>query len=166
MNSIFARSSVRHYLDQPIEKEKVDLILRAGFAAPSAMNAQPWEFIVIDDPKVNQQLSELSPYAKMLAKAPLGIVVCANLERSHMIDFCEQDCAAATQNMLVEAKTLEIGSVWLGMYPLEDRVNALREYFQLPEHIVPLWMIAFGYPDEKENIKDKFHEEFIHYQKW
>lgn len=90
----------------------------------------------------------------------------ANLERNSVIDFCEQDVAAATQNMLLEAQSLGIGSVWIGVYPLKMRVALLKEHFALPEHIVPLWMIAFGYPAEKAKVKDKYHPEYIHFGKW
>ena len=166
MNIIFERCSIRKYQNKAIEKENIELILKAAFCAPSARNAQPWEFIVIEDKSTLQTLSTFTPYAKPLQNATLGVVVCANLNRNSMIDFCEQDLAAATQNMLLQAQTLGIGSVWIGVYPIEERVAMLKEHFKLPEQIVPLWMIAFGYPDEKANIKNKFQESYIHYEKW
>lgn len=166
MNSIFTRTSVRKFTDQKIEKEKIDLILKAGFAAPSASNRQPWEFIVVDDTEKITKMSTFTQYSKPMEKAAFGMVVCANLERNDKVDFCEQDCAAATQNMLVEAHELGIGSVWIGVYPNDDRVQVLRDYFSLPDNIVPLWMIAFGYPDETPAVKDKYKPEYIHYNKW
>lgn len=166
MNSIFERCSIRRYQDKPIEKEKVDLILKAAFCAPSAKNAQPWEFLVIQDKATIETMSTFTPYSRPLKGASMGMVVCANLNRNNMIDFCEQDCAAATQNMLLQAHELGIGSVWIGVYPMEERVKLVKDYFKLEEHIVPLWMIAFGYPDEKGNIKDKFNLDYIHYEKW
>lgn len=166
MNEIFERCSIRRYTDQKIEKEKLDLILKAAFCAPSAKNAQPWEFLVIEDLEELKKMSTFTPFAKPLANASLGIVAMANLERNSVIDFCEQDVAAATQNMLLEAQSLGIGSVWIGVYPLKMRVALLKEHFALPEHIVPLWMIAFGYPAEKAKVKDKYHPEYIHFGKW
>lgn len=166
MSSIFERCSIRKFKMTKIEKEKQDLIIRAAFAAPSAKNAQPWEFLVIEDEAQLKEMSTFTPYAKPLANAALGMVVLANLERNDLIDFCEQDCAAATQNMLLEAQELGIGSVWIGVYPILERVQIIKDHFHLPEHIVPLWMIAFGYPDQEPNIKDKYQPEYIHYHHW
>ena len=166
MNSIFSRCSIRRFKNIKIEKEKQDLILKAAFAAPSAKNAQPWEFIVIEDEQELAKMSTFTPYAKPLEKAALGMVVLGNLQRNDLIDFCEQDCAAATQNMLLEAAELGIGSVWIGVYPMHDRVQMIKDHFQLPDHVVPLWMIAFGYPDQSPNIKDKFNPDYIHYHHW
>lgn len=166
MNSIFNRCSIRKYQTKKIEKEKQELILKAAFSAPSARNAQPWEFLVIEDEETLAKMSTFTPYAKPLEKAALGVVVLANLKRNDLIDFCEQDCAAATQNMLLEAQELGIGSVWIGVYPKMEWAEKLKQHFQLPEKIVPLWMIAFGYPDQKPNVKDKYREDYIHYHHW
>jgi len=166
MNSIFKRCSIRRFQTTKIEKEKQALILKAAFAAPSAKNAQPWEFLVIEDEEELAKMSTFTRYAKPLEKAALGMVVLANLERNDLIDFCEQDCAAATQNMLIEAQELGIGSVWIGVYPIQEWVQTIKEHYHLPAHIVPLWMIAFGYPDQNPNIKDKYKPEYIHYHHW
>ena len=166
MNSIFTRCSIRKFKKTKIEKEKQELILKAAFAAPSAKNAQPWEFLVIEDEDELARMSTFTPYAKPLENAALGIVVLGNLQRNDMIDFCEQDCAAATQNMLVEANELGIGSVWMGVYPVQEKVQVLKTHFQLPDYVVPLWMIAFGYPDQEPKIKDKYNTNYIHYHHW
>lgn len=164
MNSIFDRCSIRKFKKEALKKEEIDLILKAAFCAPSAKNCQPWYFIVTEDPKKLKELSEFSPYAKLLAQATLGVVVCADTTCNPSLDYCQQDCAAATQNMLIEAKELNIGSCWLGGYPNLDRVQKLKTYFNLPENTVPLWMVAFGYPDQKQEPKDKFKESKIRYE--
>ena len=166
MNSIFERTSVRKYTDAPIEKEKLDLILRAGFCAPSAHNFQPWEFVVVQNKDKLKEMSTLTPWARPLAGASLGMVFCCDTTRNPNMSRCQQDCAAATENMLLEAKELGVGSVWIGVYDDADRVEKVRNAFSLPEHIVPLWMAAFGYPAETPAVKEKYREERIHYEEW
>ena len=166
MDSILNRTSVRKYKDLPLKKEEIQKILRAAFCAPSAANKQPWQFIVVENKETLCDLSLMTPYAKPLEKAALGIVACADLNVGINIDYCQQDVAAATENMLVEAKNLGIGSCWLGVYPEAERMLALNQYFQLPKGIIPLWMISFGYVDEEIRVKDKWNKERIHYEKY
>ncbi len=164
MNSIFERTSVRSYKAQRLKKEEVQQILQAAFCAPSARNAQPWYFIVIQDKGKLEKLSHFSPYASFLKEAAMGMIVCGDLSKNASIDYCQQDCAAATQNMLIEAKKLGIGTCWLGGYPNEDRVSYLREQMQIKEPLIPLWMISFGYPKEEPAIKDKWDDSKIRFE--
>lgn len=164
MNAIFDRCSIRQYKQQPLKKEEIQLILKAAFCAPSASNKQPWFFIVVNDKNKLEKMSTFTPYATPLKKAAMGIVVCTDLNCNQYIDYGQQDCAAATQNMLLEAHELGIGSCWIGFYPHQDRVEKLKNYFQLEENIVPLWAVAFGYMDEAPNIKNKWKEEKIRYE--
>lgn len=166
MESIFNRTSVRKYKKQTLKKSEIDLILKAAFSAPSAANRQPWQFIVIENKDTLKDLSTMTPYASFLKDAAMGIVVCADKNLNDNLDYCQQDLAAATENMLIEAKSLGIGSCWLGVYPNEDRYLAINQYFKLPKGIVPMWMISFGYPDQEEVVKDKLDGEKIHYEKY
>ena len=166
MNSLFNRCSIRRFTNEPLTEEQINLLMKAAFSAPSAKNAQPWEFILVTDPRKLHELSDLSPYAKPISGSALGIIVCANLNRNEMIDFCEQDCAAATQNILLEATELGLGGVWLGMYPAPGRSERLKVVFNLPDKIVPLWMLAIGHPDEQTSVKDKWNDAYIHYEEW
>lgn len=166
MDSILKRTSVRKYKKEALKKSEIDLILRAAFSAPSAANRQPWQFIVVENKDTLKDLSEMTPYAALLKDAAMGIVVCADKSKNDSLDYCQQDLAAATENMLIEAKSLGIGSCWLGVYPNEDRYLAVNQYFKLPKGIVPMWMVAFGYPDQEEVIKNKFDEKKIHYEKY
>lgn len=166
MKAILTRTSVRKYLDKQLSKGEIEQILRAGFAAPSAKNTQPWEFIVVENKQTLATMSTFSPYAGLIKNAAMGMVVCGNTDRNPIVDYCQQDCAAATENMLVAANDLGIGSCWIGIYPHEERMKPIRDLFNLPENIVPLWMIAFGYPDQKIVVKDKWDESKIHYEKF
>jgi nitroreductase len=166
MNPIFERASIRKFTDEKISKEQLDLLLKAGFAAPSAANKQPWEFVVVQNPDILEQLSKLSPYAGLLAGAALGIVVLADTRNHLDISYDIQDCAAASENILLEAVELGLGGCWLGFYPVQERVARLREFFDLPEHIVPMWILALGHPAQDANVKEKFKEEKIHYESY
>lgn len=167
LDCIFSRRSIRKYKQIPIEKEKIQLIIKAGMYAPSAGNQQPWHFIVIDDRNLLDYISEKHPHAKMLKEAQIAILVCAdlNLEIKYKNNWV-LDCSAAVENMLLCATDLGIGSVWLGVYPNPDRIEMIRKLFDLPENIIPHTLISLGYPNEEKSTEDRFKPERIHYNKW
>lgn len=169
MNSLFERASVREFTEEEVEIQDIEDIIRAGMQAPSAMNSQPWEFIVVNDPEDMEAVSKMSPYVGPAAGAQKLIIVLANkkiLEEYGTFDYFQQDLGACTQNCLIEATDRKIGSVWLGMYPNEERVNALREYFDIPDHIIPFAVIALGYPVEKPAARRNFKPEKIHFARY
>lgn len=166
MKTIFDRRSIRSFTDEKVSKEDLEKLLRAAMAAPSAKNGQPWEFIVVQDTEKIQKMSRLTPYARPLMHAPLGIVVCGNLEVNSYIEYCMIDCAAATENLLLEAHHLGLGGVWIGMYPWPGNFEKFNELLTLPEHIKPLWMIAVGHPSQEGVYIEKYKEEKIHFEDW
>lgn len=163
LDNIFARKSVRTYLNKGVEKEKIDLMLRAGMAAPSGKDVRPWEFVVISERATLDSMAAALPYAKMLNQARYAIVVCGDSTRS---SYWYLDCSAATQNILLAAESLGLGAVWTAAYPYEDRMETVRKYTALPENILPLCVIPFGYPDTQQQPKQKYDEKKIHYEKY
>ena len=166
LDNIATRTSVRDYEARPVEKEKVEKMLRAAMAAPTAMNKQPWHFVVVDQRNVLDALAGANPYAKMLKKAPLAIVVCGNTDK--MIegggrDFWIQDASAATENLLLAAHAMGLGAVWTGAYPSEERCISISKVLSLSDKLIPLNMIVVGYPAEQPQPKQKFKEENISY---
>lgn len=166
LDNIATRTSIRDYEARPVEKEKIEKMLRAAMAAPTAMNKQPWHFVVVDQRNVLDALAGANPYAKMLKKAPLAIVVCGNTDK--MIegggrDFWIQDASAATENLLLAAHAMGLGAVWTGAYPSEERCISISKELSLPDNLIPLNMIVVGYPAEQPQPKQKFKEENISY---
>lgn len=165
LQAIQNRKSVRKYTDEAVPKEKIELLLRAAMAAPSSKNNQPWLFYVISNREVLTKLSEELPFAKMLAKAPLAIVVCGDNTKG--VTNPEQslnwalDCSAASQNLLLAAEAEGLGAVWTGVFPYSDRVKAVQGALHLPENIMPLNIIPIGYPDGEHMPKDKFNPDAI-----
>ncbi|MBN1299405.1 MAG: nitroreductase family protein [Actinobacteria bacterium] len=166
MKEIFERRSIRKYTGKPIPKEAVDKMLKAAMAAPSAGNQQPWEFIVIDDKTIFEGIMKCHPYSYMLKEAQLAIVICADLERETHIGYWQQDCAAATENLLIEAQHLGIGAVWLGIYPRKERVNGLKELLSLPERVMPMAVVSLGYPAEAKEPSNRYDPLRLHFNKW
>ncbi len=169
MNAIFTRRSIRDYLDQPVEKEKIKRLLRAAMQAPSAHNRQPWEFLVVTDREAKAQLAAMSPYAKPAEKAPCVIVVLANenvLDKNSDIKWWPQDLGACTQNILLQAVEEGLGAVWMGFYPRADRCNAAIEFLRLPEGILPFCLIAVGYGKQENHFTDRFQAHKIHYEQY
>lgn len=166
LDNIATRTSIRDYEARPVEKEKIEKMLRAAMAAPTAMNKQPWHFVVVDQRNVLDALAGANPYAKMLKKAPLAIVVCGNTDK--MIegggrDFWIQDASAATENLLLAAHAMGLGAVWTGAYPSEERCISISKVLSLSDNLIPLNMIVVGYPAEQPQPKQKFKEENILY---
>ena len=166
MKEIFERRSIRKYLELPIPEEDIEKLLRAAMAAPSAGNQQPWEFILIKDKSIMADIMSVHPHAQMLKEAQLAIAVCGDLSKEKHVGYWVQDCSAATENILLEARHLGLGSVWLGIYPKEDRVKGLIKILSLPENIIPLSIVSLGYPAEKKEPSGRFDKSRIHTNKW
>ena len=166
--NIHARKSVRQFTAEPVSQEDVETILRAAMAAPTAMNIQPWSFVVLSERADLDALSDQLPYAKMLKQAPLAIVVCGETSMGEGREniFWEQDCSAATQNLLLAAEALGLGAVWTAAYPDVDRCNAIKEALGMPENVMPLCVVPVGHPAGDNQPKDKWKPEKIHYGRW
>ena len=166
MNPIFNRASVRSFDGRRVEPEKVELLLKAAMAAPSACNQQPWEFVVATDPAVLEALSKCSPYAGCLSRAPLGIAVCMRTEGLIAPSYTQIDASAATENLLLEAAELGLGAVWLGIAPGPEKMEAVRQVLGAPETIQPFCLVACGYPDRPAVPANRYDPARVHYEKW
>ena len=166
LEAIFKRRSIRQYKPGEISQQDIETLLKAAMAAPTARNCQEWEFVGVRDKKMFKKMLEIHPYARMLEHADCAIVVCGNTQREHAPGYWMADCGAATQNILLAATSLGIGSVWLGVYPNEERMAGVAKILGLPDHVKPLNIIALGYPDEKKEDVDRFDPAKIHEEKW
>lgn len=163
MKEIFERISIRKYQDKPIEHEKIEQILKAAMAAPSAGNQQPWEFYVVTNKEKIKLLSEISPYAACAQNAPLVIVPCYRTEGLRWRETVLLDLSAATENMLLEITSLGLGGVWLCSAPLEDRMTKAETALDIPKNFRAFALIAVGYPAETRPQQMRFDESRIHY---
>ncbi len=166
IDAILTRRSIRIYRDEPLPDLVIYELLRTGMAAPSAGNEQPWHFVVIKDKGTLQRITEIHPYSQMLKEAPVAVLVCGDLILEKHKGFWAQDCSAATENILIAARAKELGAVWLGIYPRENRVKGLRKLLDIPDNIVPFSLIPIGYPAEDKGREDRFNEDRIHLEKW
>ncbi len=168
LENIMTRSSVRDFTGQTVSKDTLDILIKAGMAAPTAINKQPWAFVAINDRQILDSLMNVHPYSN-LEKAGAAIVVCGDMQRTiegPMGVFWVQDCSAATENILLAAHALKLGAVWCGVYPRPELIPEVSRVLSLPDYIVPLNIITIGYPSGKQKPKDKWKPEYIHYQKW
>lgn len=162
MNSIFHRVSIRKYQEKKIEQEKVEQMLRAAMAAPSACNQQPWEFYVVTDKNVIEKLSKTSPYAGCAKDAPLVFVPCYRKD-GIAPDYFEIDLSAAVENLLLQADALSLGAVWMGIAPDAGRMNAVREVLDIPQTLEPFALVPCGYPAEERPQENRYDESRVHY---
>lgn len=164
MEAIFNRTSIRKYKDIPVEKGKIEKLLRAAMQAPSAANEQPWEFIVIENKETLSKLSGMSPYSKLVANSAVTFVILANQDKLKVSEAWQQDLGAATENLLLEATYLGLGAVWLGTATSKENMKFVTKLFNLPENIIPYAVVSAGYPDQKSTFVDRFNEASVHYE--
>ncbi len=167
MDIINNRRSIRRFLEKPVEDEKIERLLRAGMQAPSGKNEMPWEFIIVKDPETRLALSQMSEYAGMCRYAPVVIVTLANLEK--LVDsgaWWVQDMSACTQNILLQAVYEGLGACWCGFYPVQERIDKMRGFYNLPETIVPFSLIPVGYSERENKFINRFDNSRIHNEKY
>ncbi len=164
IKTIFSRRSIRQYTEESVPEEHITTILEAAMAAPSASNRKPWHFVVVTERDTLNRLADAHKYAKMLHEAPLCIVVCG--DESVAQRFWTQDCSAATQNILLAAQALGLGSVWCGVYPSEDRVRDISGILGIISPVKPLNLIAIGYPAEEKESRTQYDGSRIHREHW
>lgn len=169
IDNIMTRTSIRRYTDEPISPKDVETLLRAGMAAPTAVNAQPWHFVAITDKAKLTELAATNRHGRMIEEAALAIVVCGDMDKAMQGKgqaYWIQDCSAATENILLAAHGLGLGAVWTGLYPMDERVTAVAAVLKLPENLVPLCTIVIGHPAESPTPKDKWKPENISYNEY
>ncbi|MDZ7859273.1 MAG: nitroreductase family protein [Candidatus Krumholzibacteriota bacterium] len=161
---ILARRSIRKFKEREIEEEKLTKIVEAGMAAPSSRNRKPWHLVTVTERETLNRLAEGHPYGKMLFEATAAIAVCGDTGISP--DYWVQDCSAVTENILIAAASLDLGSCWLGCHPREERVSAIKKILSIPENIGVLSLIAIGYPAEEKEARTQYDKSRDHRQSW
>jgi nitroreductase len=163
---ILSRRSVRNYTGERVTDDQVTELLKAAMSAPSAGNQQPWSFVVVRNQEVLDRIPTVHPYAAMTPHASVVIAVCGDPTAPKYPDYWVQDCSAATENVLLAAHEMGLGAVWLGVYPNKERVEGIRQLLRLPERVIPLSLIAVGYPADSPPTADRFDASLVHYDHW
>jgi nitroreductase len=164
---LISRRSLRRYTGESTGEDKIRKIIRAGMYAPSARNRRPWHFIVIDDRAIMKKIMAVHPYSSMLAEASHAIVVCGDDKLENGPGYYKLDCSAATQNMLLAAHSMDLGAVWLGVEPREERKKAVSSILGLPDHVHPLSIVSIGVPVKiPAEIPERFEPEKIRRNSW
>ena len=179
LDVIMTRTSVRSFTGDPISKEQLETILKAGMAAPSAINIQPWRFVVVTDKEKIASVFANGFQKDMYTQAGAVIVVCGQTtmmrkpfgqpdapEEEQPNMFWYEDCSAVAQNILLAVKALGLGAVWTAGYPAMERVAPIAQALGIPENVVPLCVIPVGVPAEDPTPKDKWKPENIHWEQW
>jgi nitroreductase len=166
LEAIFNRRSIRQYTDRPVSDDVIETLLKAAMYAPSAVNKQPWHYIVFRDREIVEKIILFHQNASMLRKADAAILVCWDEELQHDTGYGPVDCSAATQNILLAAYGLGLGSVWVGLYPRIQRMESIHALFGLPQNIRPFSIVSLGYPAEEMKMPIRFNSDRIHFEKW
>ena len=168
LESILGRRSIRVFAPGDVTEEQVRAMLEAAMSAPSAVAKDPWRFVIVRDAATRRQIAEVLPNGEMLATAPLGIVVCGDLDRAHdrQLSYLLQDCSAAIENLLLAAHILGLGACWLGVHPREARIKAISQLLALPRSVIPVACIAAGPPGEQKDARSRYNPDYIHLERW
>lgn len=167
MEAIFKRRSIRKYIaGKKVTREQIEKLLSAAMMAPTARNIQEWEFLVVEEPATLKAIMGVHPYAAALATAPAAIIVCANTDIDAGKTYWRGDCGAATQNILLAATALGLGTLWMGLECAPERAENIKKLFNLPKNIEPFALLALGYAGEEKGEVNRFDAKKIHYEKW
>lgn len=167
IEAIYKRRSIRNYLDKKVERDTIMTLIKAATAAPTAANCQPWEFVVIDEEDKLSELKDKLVFARY--NAPIAIVVCGNMKLAFKgpgKEMWVQDCSAAIENILIAATGSGLGSVWIGVYPVESNVSAVKALLNMPEHVIPLGVVLIGYPAEEKEARSRLNEKRVYWQEY
>jgi len=168
IDNLFARRSIRAFTNETVDPVHVEMLLKAAMAAPSAGNRKPWHFVVVFDAGVREALAQAHPNAAMVRESPLALVPCGepSLGFPGQPEYWVQDLAAATENILLAATGLGLGSVWCGVHPIRERVEAVRRVLGIPVHVTPFALIAVGHPAEHKEPRTQYDPERVHENRW
>jgi nitroreductase len=164
LDLMYARQRVREFTDAPVSDEQVEAMLKAAMAAPSVQDRRPWHFVVVRRRETLDKLAKVHKYAYMLAQAQLAIVVCGDQKVSEK--YWVEDGCVATQNLLLAAKALGLGGVWISIYPKKKHQKAVREMLDIPDRMGVLCILAIGTPAKREHIRTKYDSERVHHEEW
>jgi nitroreductase len=163
---ILSRRSIRRFTHEKIDEAQVRALLSAGMCAPSADDERPWHFVVVTDPSIRLTLSQVSAYTYVVKDSPVAILVCGDESLQKQHGCWMLDCSAATENILLEANLIGLGAVWLGIYPVEGRIQKVRIVTGAPQHVVPFSIVAVGHPAERKYPISRYDECRVHYEQW
>ena len=164
---LFTRRSIRQYQPGPALGEgQIRFLMDAAMSAPSARNRQPWHFVVVSRPDLLEELSRRHPYAGMLGGAVLAVLVCGDSRLDPEESYLVQACSAATQNLLLAVEAAGLGGVWLGVYPRQERSEAIRELLAIPPEVIPVSLVSIGYPAEKKPRNANYRHDRVHLNVW
>lgn len=166
LEAIFTRRSIRVFDPRPVSDESLRVLLKAAMSAPSAGNEQPWYFVVVRDRELFERILKFHPYSHSLKSASLAVLVCADLDLEKYSGYWTQDCSAAAQNLLLAAHAQGLGGVWLGIYPIEERIQGVRSLFGLPANVVPMAILPIGYPAETRPEENRYQDERVFLNRW
>lgn len=166
VEAVLTRRSVRRFRSDAVTPEEIETLLRAAMQAPSAMNEQPWEFVVVTERKLLDRVPDIHPYAGMTREAAAAILVCSDKRRWTSEGLWSQGCAAATQNILIAAHGMGLGAVWVGVYPVKDRVRSIRGLLGMPDHIMPFSLVPVGRPADGQSAKSRYSPAKVHTNRW
>jgi nitroreductase len=153
LEGIYSRRSIRDFTAEPVEREQVQEMLKAGAWAPSGLNNQPWRFAVVRDPEIKSGLARLTRYGRILEEAPVAIVVFIDPSVMYNQVKDHQAIGACLQNMLLAAHAMGLGAVWLG--EILKNAGAVRELLDLPESLELMAVIAVGRPRHTDQRSER-----------
>ena len=163
---VLSRHSIRQFTDQPVDDSQIHALLEAAMSAPSADDERPWHFVIVKENSVLSKLSSISPQTSVVDNAPVCIVVCGDESLQKQLGCWALDCAAATENILIEAQIINLGAVWLGIYPVQGKILRVQSILSAPQNVIPFSIIPIGHPAEQKAAAFRYDNRRIHLERW
>lgn len=166
LSVILTRRSIRRYTGEPVSQQEQRAILEAIFAGPTACDFRPVEVVVVTGQQTREAVAKIGRYTKMVANAPLCLIVCGNRKKQGVGSLLINDCSAAIENALLAAHAIGLGAVWCGVVEDTSMQKKLKALLSLPEHVDAMGIIAIGHPDETRDVPQRYDEKRVHQERW
>lgn len=157
LETFYKRRSIRKFTAESVSREDLITLLKAGMSGPSGMNAQPWEFVVITEKESLNKIRKNLMFAKMVAPAAICVLGSKRMQTNKAGDkFWQQDCSAATENILLAATAMGLGAVWIGIHPVHIFERQVKSILNLPAGVTPFNLIMIGHPAEEKEARTQY----------
>ncbi len=162
---IYKRHSVRRYTDEAVTHAEIEELLRAAMQSPSAHDRRPWRFLVIENKEDREYIAESIETASFTKYAPVSVMFIADTHKTTN-NVWLQDLAAATENFMLRATEMGLGTCWIGVAHMPDRVAKMRERFEIKEPYFPFSIVTVGHSARAYDFDDRFDHKRIDWGKF
>jgi len=155
ISDMMTRRSVREFTLDPVSLEDIEMIIEAGQSAPAAHGKRAWHIAVLTDFEIRRKIVTVIPALRPIKSAPVAFLILGEPDKCNVPGYWPQNCGALTENILLAARSIGLGTTWCGIFPLESNMTAIYEVLNIPKNLVPFCVIAVGHPADTAVFQER-----------